>query len=348
MGQTVTRTPEYSLAQILRPFDGFEQKYQGDDTEVNPIAVPGKLDARAGQAGYDPNLMAGAPVPMGANIKLWLPRLQSPAAYGATPEDPPQYIYSLVWRIRSLTEASQDAERRLSAHFGRLLKGVPQVDSPIQQVSSGGDRFVIPAAIQTVQWHNNDIVSLAGAAGSGYDNDSNTIPKGSQYIQRVDGAEIDPPGYTNPEPAEVRVNSANFKVNPPTDWFAPYSPTYTGNDTAGQAPKFGNAGLISQGYYADANGTAVPGGTDPKPHNTQATRRAGQKSGPIYDIVSTQAEGDELLILISRNRKRRPDAADTQPWDFTDYDAGLSAILGNGTGKAYENLGVYLFTGSGT
>ncbi len=60
-----------------------------------------------------------------------------------------------------------------------------------------------------------------------------------------------------------------------------------------------------------------------------------------YNAVSMDAEGDELLIYVTKKDS-------VAPWDFTNIggDLKFSNFFGNGTGKVYPDLGVYLFSGS--
>jgi len=146
MSENVTQSAEFSNAAILRPFDNFESIYQGLSVEQDPLALPGGVDRLAGKPGYDPKLAAMLPVPLGARVVIWLPRLSS-LNYG---EDTPEYFYSLVWRIRSQAEATTDAERRSAAHFGQRLQGRPQAPGASPAVDTQGPRFVLPAAIETV------------------------------------------------------------------------------------------------------------------------------------------------------------------------------------------------------
>lgn len=344
---TYVRTPEFSQARILKPFAGFEEKYEGLDPSVYPIAMPGTLDPRAGKDGYDPNLLAGVPVPMGSKVKLWLPRLQSTQPYGgASAQDELSYRYLVVWRVRSLGEQTQDSSQQLVGHFGQTLQGVPQVPSNITAISSPGGRVVIPASISSVQIPNRavDVNGTLGTKGQEFWSDNTTpaaVPGG------VEGA------YW-PEPTVKNVTSEEYRVFPPNEWPAPLSPNYNGQviDETGSGggfacAKLGRAGLLSQGFYADANGTGTSYGADASGplQNAAASRQAGLQSGPVFDVVNLEAEGDEMILLVYRPLKFRPQASETG-WEFGDLDLPLSALFGRGTGESYPNVGAYLFTGS--
>lgn len=90
---------QLTIAKPYKPFEGFESKYQGLAGNV-PIAIPCVADQRAGSAGFDPNLMAGIPVPQGARVLLWIPMcfISDPQSL-----DPFRfYSYTIVWRFNNL------------------------------------------------------------------------------------------------------------------------------------------------------------------------------------------------------------------------------------------------------
>lgn len=136
----VTKAAELSIAQILKPLPDFELKYQGIPVASNPIAIPGTLDPSAGKPGFDENLLAGIPVPVGGDALFYFPRIVPP--YGSTS---PRYIYSVIWRMREIAAATEDPTQRLSGNLGRRLPGVPEASG-----SDPGPRFVIPAAVETI------------------------------------------------------------------------------------------------------------------------------------------------------------------------------------------------------
>jgi hypothetical protein len=276
MTQTVVTAGLFSHAAVLRPFSGFESKYQGLRVSENPIALPGSRDAQAGKTGYDPQLLAMLPVPMGARVKLWLPRL-APAVYSGTI---PNYKYSIVWRVRSLADSVADPTDRLGAHFNRLLPGRAQIAGT---PNTAGPRYVIPCATESIQTPVSPVV----------------------------------------EPATVNVNSVQVQTATGRQWQAPIAENYPGG-------KLGFAGIHSQGFYPDGNGTAMP--------------PPGASGGPGYFVYNTEAQGDEMGLLVTR------DAYSSDNWDFTGagLDRGLAAVLGTGNGQFPENpaIGVYVFTGS--
>lgn len=322
---TSTRTPEYSTAQIVKPFQGFESKYSGLLVSDNPIAIPGDLDAMAGKPGYDPNLLKGIPVPLGAKIYIWLPWF-APSTYGDTAAS--SYRYKLVWRLRSLADQVADADKKLSAHFGRLLPGVAQAPrttgSPALIAASAtlaGPRYVIPTAFESVQIVNNKYII--------HDVSGTDMP-----VQKGTDGPAGPILPESQEPAKVAVVSMEtntFRGN----YRAPLSPNYPTNWGGGIGPKVAAAGLLSQGYYPDQAGWAFS--TTP---NAQ-----GYAAGSQAVIYETEVKGDELILLLDRPSVDQA----TENWDFSGVDRNVSRIFGTdaGTRAAIPTLGVYILTGSG-
>lgn len=130
---------QLSIAGVLRPFPGFEQKYQGVPSS-RPIAIPGTLDPRAGTAGYSANLLAGVAVPQGARLLLWIPVCRS----GETVTD---YSYTLVWRMKTPNPGSV-------YHLGRTLPGAPG--------PSDAERRTVPAAYHVVGFEATEPTSGPG------------------------------------------------------------------------------------------------------------------------------------------------------------------------------------------
>lgn len=134
----VAADAQFSVARILRPFDGFEAVYQGQSYDIQ-IAFPGGLDPRAGQTGVAPNLMKGLPVPLGARLAVWIPIAMSPVGGGGFTTE--NYNYTFIWRLRNVRDFRQD---RKAYHFPRQSPGAPDTSGPTQP------RFVIPAASDVV------------------------------------------------------------------------------------------------------------------------------------------------------------------------------------------------------
>lgn len=148
MAQTVVSEGQWSIVQYLKPFPGFERVYQGKPART-PIAFPGELDlyAKKKLPGYDPDLLAGFPVPMGARVRLWIPLTISG---GATA---PNYQYQIVWRLRTINDflkgqgsGQVDATQEYpNYHIGTGPLGQPEtIDS-----STKLQRYFLPGGMQT-------------------------------------------------------------------------------------------------------------------------------------------------------------------------------------------------------
>lgn len=93
--------------------------------------------AEEGTYGYDPRLVRGLKVPVGARILLWVPNIfASPGLPDLYP-----YIYTVMWRFRNVFDFRQ---KRLPYHYPKQGEGVPEF------LVNAGPRVVIPAATQSV------------------------------------------------------------------------------------------------------------------------------------------------------------------------------------------------------
>lgn len=136
---------QFTLAAVLRPFDGFEFVYQGQ-TIFTPIAFPGVLDEDAGKPGFSPYLLKGLQVPMGAKMQLWFPAVvgRDTSQEGSPPIL--DYKYELVWRLRNVGDFQR---RQKPYHLSKESFGAP--DSFLAGTSTDPEnQFVLPAASETV------------------------------------------------------------------------------------------------------------------------------------------------------------------------------------------------------
>ena len=129
MSEAVLADAQFSVARVFRPFEGFEDVYEGKPVR-QPIAIPGNLDQDASKDGFDPNLISGIPVPFGSKIMLWIPTIFQDTGGGDFLVVP--YRYQFIWRLRNLRDFK---ERRAAYHFTRESPGA---GSPPE--------FVVPAA----------------------------------------------------------------------------------------------------------------------------------------------------------------------------------------------------------
>jgi len=132
MSEAVLADAQFSAARVYRPFEGFEDVYEGQAVEDRPIAIPGDLDKDAGKTGISANLLAGIPVPYGAKVTLWIPTIlgETGPASGLVAKP---YRYSIIWRMRNIRDFR---ENRTAYHFPRQSVGE-------------NSQFVIPAAMQS-------------------------------------------------------------------------------------------------------------------------------------------------------------------------------------------------------
>jgi len=141
--QFVTADAQFGMAKILRPFDGYDNVYQGLSAggfaiNLSEGGVP--LDSNAGKPGYDPNLVRGVPVPLGSRIVLWLP------CFGVSAKAMYRYNYHIIWRMRTLFDFRTS---RVNYHLPRQAAG-PRDTTPV----TGGDRVVIPACVNPALYNS--------------------------------------------------------------------------------------------------------------------------------------------------------------------------------------------------
>jgi hypothetical protein len=147
MGEPVLSDAQFTKSFILRPYTGFETDYTPAVPSQTPVQFSEggePLDPQAGKPGYDPRLVRGLGVPMGARVLIWLPIVF--AQVGPTPIS---YVWRLTWRLRNVFDYRKS---RIPFHYPKQGEGVPDAGSP---------RTVIPAAYHSI------IVNQAEPAGVG-------------------------------------------------------------------------------------------------------------------------------------------------------------------------------------
>lgn len=305
---SVNVVPQYSTVQILRPSPGFEARLQGQTPWNFPLVCPGGVDFLAGREGYSPNLMKGAPVAVGSMVKLWLPRFLN--GYSQLV---PNYSYRLIWRLRTFSEASEDPSRTLNGHLGQRKLGREQEPVPSVGVTRS-PRFVIPSAYQTVQFVADQKSYTQGVAKLG-------TPPNQGLTGGVPGVSwVDVPYSTASFSSILPGTSDQVWVAPPAD-----------NFPGGAASRLGYVNIASQGVYSNNVGTT--------------SNNAGFFGGPTHNVVELEAQGDELIIEITRDDVFGAPPVPT-PWDFSGPDAGVSLFLGDDNGAgAIPDLGIYLISG---
>jgi hypothetical protein len=147
MAENVLFDPQFSLQRVLKPFDGFEDTYQGKSGTA-PIAMyaPDEngqrppRDPDAGKPGFSPNLLRYFDVPMGALVAMWLPMAfyaEGDQVFTAT------YGYRVKWRMRNVTDYRN---RRTPYHINQQFPGAPDSSDV-----ANPQRLIIPAAYDNVE-----------------------------------------------------------------------------------------------------------------------------------------------------------------------------------------------------
>ncbi len=130
MSQNVLADPQFGVARLLRPFSTFETVYEGKSCK-RPIQFTEEgapADEFAGEPGYDPNLLRGIKVPMGANIKLLLPALFPIPLWNSGPTVVGFYRYLITWRWKNIEEYLRTKEGPY--HIGNSINGVSDGGRP--------------------------------------------------------------------------------------------------------------------------------------------------------------------------------------------------------------------------
>lgn len=170
---------QFSIVKVLKPFPDFETVYQGK-THTTPVAFPGTLDPQAGQEGYASTLLAGIPVPLGAQLQIWVPACFTPD--GSTQV---LYRYEFVFRLRSLRDFRNPAAGapRPPWHLAEQRPGQPDTSDPANPV-----RFVIPGAVAGIQFPAEEVAGFAQAIINVRDAQYAPIASGIQAPLAPDGS----------------------------------------------------------------------------------------------------------------------------------------------------------------
>lgn len=134
----------FSKAFILRPYVDFEDDYQGDPA-ARPVMFSEQqkaLDDQAGEPGYDPNLVRGLTVPVGARCLIWLPTTKWFIDDDGGGDRP--YQWNVAWRMRNVFDYRKDRKRY---HYPKQSAGFPYQ-------GDGSARVVIPAAVQSIVYND--------------------------------------------------------------------------------------------------------------------------------------------------------------------------------------------------
>jgi len=178
---TIPADAQFSLVRTLRPPPDYETVYQNT---AGAIPFPGRVDENAGKPGFDSNLLAGLPVPLGSRILLWLPMITSTTDPVQTEPDQ-GYIYKIVFRLRNprdFRNPGQDGVRK-PYHFPKQAPGVPDTTVPVNQA-----RFIIPACAWVVAYQQPESVITSNGPTS----QIRIYPEGIMPNQRQTGVAISP------------------------------------------------------------------------------------------------------------------------------------------------------------
>lgn len=174
--------PQFGTVTVLRPYDGWNVDYQGVVASTPIMFAEGGagLDELAGSPGYDPTLIRGTSIPMGARCLFWLPNVR-----GLDGADNAAYEYRLVWRMRNLADYRR---ARGAYHFPSASPGV------------GTPPLVVkPSAVECLIYNQEEsALAFSGAADSHVRGQFLTTLTDAVYsvspLVRVNGAPV--PGVT--------------------------------------------------------------------------------------------------------------------------------------------------------
>jgi hypothetical protein len=140
---------QFGVIKTLRPYVDFETDYQGT-ISTRPIQVteviegtggePRDAQAIAGTPGYDPNLVRGLKVPMGARVMIYLPKFTPDNAVSGSNTEL-RYEWLIEWRFRNVFDFRT---QRTPFHHPKQSAGFPDTSSGTSE-----PRIVIPASAQT-------------------------------------------------------------------------------------------------------------------------------------------------------------------------------------------------------
>ena len=154
-GQNVLADPQFSVATILRPFDNFEDVYAGQPAGVpvaffppGPNGRPQALDPDAGARGVDENLLRYVPVPLGAQIVLYIPHALVLQDSLVVPVLETLYTYTVHWRVRNLSASTRRMRTggEVKPYHSATFEGRPDTTAP----ATAQARVLIPSATRTV------------------------------------------------------------------------------------------------------------------------------------------------------------------------------------------------------
>jgi hypothetical protein len=156
----VLADPQISVARVLRPYADFEDRYEGQSA-LRPISfyevpvAPNQpmltRDTLAGRSGYDPDLEAYLPVPMGSRVSIWIPICIGFITRSEIVEQ--IYTYTFHWRVRNVERYLAGVAEGNAAHAYHEKKqlGYPDPRYPIGTPPViPSPRYAIPSVTNSV------------------------------------------------------------------------------------------------------------------------------------------------------------------------------------------------------
>lgn len=150
--QIVLADAQFGTERFMRPNEDFITQY--DKTPIgNPLWLfpeSSPLDKQAGKPGYDPNLIRGLEVPVGARLIMKIPTMTYIETTGPPTLIVRSYIWAFIWRERNLFDYRT---QRIPWH---LPQGRGPDDSA---VAPPEPRVTLPATSNTVVYNQPEPVS---------------------------------------------------------------------------------------------------------------------------------------------------------------------------------------------
>lgn len=157
--QSVLAEPQFTISTVMRPYDRFEDDYQGQSVSrhilLGPVLAgrgPGGIVrdplAEQGQAGYDPNLLRGLDVPIGTRVVFWFP-----AVLASSGGQRDRYRWTFVWRFRNVRDYTLARKP-----YALKKASAGQNDT----TATPPERVVIPACYQPVVYNQPEPGVLTG------------------------------------------------------------------------------------------------------------------------------------------------------------------------------------------
>lgn len=183
---------QFTLAKVFKPPANFEDLYEGKSTVI-PVSMPGDLDPSAAKPGFDPRLIRGVDVPLGAKALLLFPGIQNDGGDLNTVQP---YTYSLFWRLRNVQDFRDSVTKRKPYHLPNQRPSAPDTLGP-----SPGPRNLIPATTDSVVYNQAEPTVVGAPAIQNLHREAINFVIGGQVggLPLVAGAPISDPQGLGPD-----------------------------------------------------------------------------------------------------------------------------------------------------